>query len=180
MEDRCILQADFSATRIIAGRKCLQLIFEVPIEAADDAMAKLGGFPQPGENRWVAIALLDTKIAATDSINQSMRGTSNPEIAGATPAPALQVSEANGSSKKWADYSRSQQAAILCQDPEFQRYFGAQNTNDAAVKLKDLFHISSRSVLDNYDMEANWSEFVALYNLHRERVRPLRGAKNGS
>jgi hypothetical protein len=50
------LQATFSSFRLVQGRKVAQLIFEVPIEAADNALSALGGVPNPAEERWVGIA----------------------------------------------------------------------------------------------------------------------------
>jgi hypothetical protein len=56
-------QATFSDFRIVKGRKVAQLVFELPLEGADAALAALGGLPQPATERWFAIARL-TKEAA--------------------------------------------------------------------------------------------------------------------
>jgi len=76
MTEHCIIKADFSATRTVAGRKVQQLIFEVAIEDADDVLAKLGGFPHPGKSQPCAIALLDeTKLGqATDPTASTPNG----------------------------------------------------------------------------------------------------------
>lgn len=56
-----VTQATFADFRLIKGRKVAQLVFEVAIEKADEALAALGGLPQPAEEKWVAIARLETK-----------------------------------------------------------------------------------------------------------------------
>jgi hypothetical protein len=40
-------QGTFSDFRLIKGRKVCQIVIEVPIEQADQALAALGGLPQP-------------------------------------------------------------------------------------------------------------------------------------
>jgi hypothetical protein len=61
MNDAAVTQGTFSDFRLIKGRKCAQIVIEVPIEQADQALAALGGLPQPAEEKWVAIARLETK-----------------------------------------------------------------------------------------------------------------------
>jgi hypothetical protein len=54
-------QATFASFRLVQGRKVAQLIFELPIEAADNALSVLGGVPNPEQTRWVGIARIDPK-----------------------------------------------------------------------------------------------------------------------
>src|SRR4051794_33660425 len=62
MDDKAaVTQGTFSDFRLIKGRKCAQIVIEVPIEQADQALAALGGLPQPATEAWVAIARLETK-----------------------------------------------------------------------------------------------------------------------
>jgi len=56
-----VTQGTFADFRLIKGRKCAQIVIEVPIEQADQALAALGGLPQPATEAWVAIARLETK-----------------------------------------------------------------------------------------------------------------------
>lgn len=153
MADHCAISADYVNWRPVNGRKVLQLVFEVPLESTHDVLTKLGT-PTPGESKWVAIALLDLS------------------------KPKELVQAEGGSPKKWNDYKPSQQAAILCDDPDFQRYFNAEGPKDAAEKLRQHFKIESRAHLDEtFHNAERWMEFVALYRLHQERHgSPLRGA----
>lgn len=139
-----VLQADFATWRPVQGRKVLQLIFEVPIENTEHVL-KILGVPNPGDSKWCEIKLLQ------------------PEAEG-------QVSEANGSHKKWNEYTRSQQAAILCSDPEFQRYFsGGGSELMTKEMLRRQLRIESRKELDKPENHARWDEFVAIYNMKRPK-----------
>jgi hypothetical protein len=55
-----VFRATFSDFRPVKGRKVLQIILEVPIEEGDGALRVLGGLPQPHQERWVAVARLET------------------------------------------------------------------------------------------------------------------------
>lgn len=143
-----VIQADYVNWRTVVGRKTLQLIFEIDISLQGDVLEMLGP-PRTDVSVPCAIALLDMKAVKAES----------------------QESVANGHPKKsWPELARSQQAGILCSDEDFQRYFGVSTTLDASAKLKEHFHISSRTVLDSDpEMGPRWDEFVALYRLHCER-----------
>jgi hypothetical protein len=146
MTEHCIIKADFASFRPVQGRKVLQLVLEVAIEEGDDALKKLGGMPRPGESRWCAIALLEPEAAKAEG-----------------------QAEGGSPKKSWAEYPRSQQAAILCGDPDFWRYFICASEGDATKRLKEHFRISSRKELDDPQKHGLWDEFVALYNLYRAR-----------
>jgi hypothetical protein len=61
MTDAAATQGTFADFRLIKGRKVCQIVIEVPIEQADQALAALGGLPQPATEAWVAIARLETR-----------------------------------------------------------------------------------------------------------------------
>jgi hypothetical protein len=61
MTEAAVTQGTFSDFRLIKGRKVCQIVIEVPIEQADQALAALGGLPQPMAETWVALARLETK-----------------------------------------------------------------------------------------------------------------------
>jgi hypothetical protein len=58
MNEPSAIKATFADFKIVKTRKLAQLIFEIPIEQADSALAALGGIPRSDAERWVAIALL--------------------------------------------------------------------------------------------------------------------------
>src|SRR3954453_6625979 len=55
------VQGSFADFKLVKTRKTAQIIIEVPIEQADQAVAALGGLPQPATEAWVALARLETK-----------------------------------------------------------------------------------------------------------------------
>jgi hypothetical protein len=55
------IQGTFADFKLVKTRRTVQIVIEVPIEQADQALAALGGLPQPAEEKWVAIARLETK-----------------------------------------------------------------------------------------------------------------------
>jgi hypothetical protein len=61
MTDAAVTQGTFADFRLIKGRKICQIVIEVPIEQADQALSALGGLPQPATEAWVALARLEIK-----------------------------------------------------------------------------------------------------------------------
>jgi hypothetical protein len=59
MDSPAAIRGTFSDFRLIKGRKCAQIICEIPIEEADAALSVLGGIPQPASERWIALAPLN-------------------------------------------------------------------------------------------------------------------------
>lgn len=116
MTDAPIIQADFVKPMPVPSRKVLQLVFEVPEEAADHAMAVLGGYPQSGENRWCAIALLMDKAADT--------GTAEPVQTQTAPAVVNDVPKRPTSTEGWSEAKRKmvQSSGIIRNEAAFQDY----------------------------------------------------------
>ena len=56
MSEPAAFTASYSDLKVIRGRKVVQFVFEVPIEAAGHAMNVLGGMPNPMSETWFAIA----------------------------------------------------------------------------------------------------------------------------
>ena len=179
MSEHCIIRADFSATRSVAGRKVLQLIFEVPIEAADDAMARLGGFPLPGENRWCAIALLENgkhvsgnavgpqksapKLSAPSALGAGQTGK-QPSHTTATTAAGTTSETQSHDRKPFASLPLSQQAAIRCGDVLFQEYLKFEDEADTARAVRKLCCVDSRSqIVAGSPAGSIWNQLEASY-----------------
>jgi hypothetical protein len=128
-ESPAALRACFSDFRLIKGRKQAQLVLEIPIEEADNALAVLGGIPQPQSDCWVAVARLN--------------GVAKPE-----PEPKEK--------RKWDDLKLSMQAGIRCEEPAFWRfinesYSGYRPITDqeaAATFVRRECQVDSRSGLN--------------------------------
>lgn len=54
------LTADFVDAKSRPAQSSFRLMFDVPIEYADQALKLLGGWPLPGESRIVTISLAKT------------------------------------------------------------------------------------------------------------------------
>ena len=123
------IKATFSDFRLVKGRKCAQLVFEVPLEGADAALGSLGGLPRPDAERWFGIVALDLSKAASE----------------APDAPANQR-------KPFETLPAPQQAALRCNDTNFQRFLCEQgflvtDAESAAVALRHRLNIDSRADL---------------------------------
>jgi len=153
------ISAAFADFRIIKGRKVAQLIFETPLEAADEALRMLGGLPRPDAERWVGIAPLVGKPKAEQQ----------PE---APPPEPEKVKE----SVPFRDKPRSQQAGILLNDPQFRAWWGPDdgsewNAAEADRALKVQLHIASKRDLDQPGPAADaWDRLVATYRADTGRV----------
>lgn len=126
MDKPCAIQADFADFRRVKGRKVLQLFFEIPLEQSEEALRVLG-HPTVGESKWCAIALLDL---------------SKPSAASETQAAPTK------DRRPFSSLPLSQQAALKCADADFQRWLIVENEDAAAVKVRRLCDIESRSELD--------------------------------
>jgi hypothetical protein len=145
MTDAAVTQGTFADFRLIKGRKCAQIVIEVPIEQADQALAALGGLPQPTTEAWVAVARLN--------------GVEKPE-----PEPKEK--------RRWEDLKLSMQASIRCNEPAFWKFLerdmrGAgniENAEDAAAFVRMFCRVDSRSSLNtNPSAAVYWRGLEAQY-----------------
>lgn len=103
MSAPAVISGDFATFRHVQGRKCLQLVIEVPAEAAASVFSTLG-YPGSGNPIPVAVARLVEQPAAA-----------------AAPAPAER--------KSWDSLPYAQQAAIRCREPDFHRFCAERAEN---------------------------------------------------
>ena len=57
---KAAIMGTFSNFKIVPTRKLVQVIIEIPIEKADEALRALGGIPMSDQERWVAIARIES------------------------------------------------------------------------------------------------------------------------
>lgn len=123
------IAATFSDFRIVKGRKVAQMVFEIPIEQANAALAALGGVPQPGSEQWVGVAPLEP------------------------PAPRPEKP------KTWDDLSYPQRAGIRCSDKAFQDWMDAPDAEACADAVREYCGVKSRSELAENELAAErWVE----------------------
>jgi len=158
--------AAFAATyadwKLIRTRKCIQVVFEVPLEAANEAHAALGGMPNPAAEAWFAIARLDVSKVQQTEEEPEQSTKANPQPASATlPGRA-------------PDRKLSQLAGMLSKAPLFHRYMeddkilAATNVNEeiAANYIRVFCHVKSRS-----EIVANTPAAEAFLKLYDDFIR---------
>ena len=150
MSKSAAFSASFSDCRIVKGRKVLQLCFEVPLEAGDNALSALGGFPRPDKEIWVAIALLDQKAVSE---------------------PAKPEKD----HRKWYEMPPSQQAAIRCGELGFQLWLSSREEpkpgEDTADVVRRICAVASRKDLDaGSPSTLKWFDLDNDYRAEREHA----------
>lgn len=115
------IAATFSDFRIVKGRKVAQLVLEVPLEKADDALKLLGGVPRPDAERWVGVAPLKAEPKAQEPKER----------------------------RPFHTLARSAQAALLAEDERFRKWIGAKDADEATRHIKGSLAIASRTELNS-------------------------------
>lgn len=111
------IAGSFADAKIVKTRSTLQLIIELPIEQADAALKALGGVPQPGREKPVAVALLDTDAITSGPLAAPPAApTHPPEEIHQAPAKQRQVGAATVAERAM------RRCGILCGDREFQSW----------------------------------------------------------
>lgn len=121
MTDAAIIKATFSEWRMVKGRKVLQIICEVPLEAQGHVFQALGA-PMPDAETWVAIARLQEPTAQPDQLEDHRKPKSLAQIAG-----------------------------IICNEPAFWAFVHVNDADEAAKYVRGHCGVTSRSALDSND-----------------------------
>ncbi len=127
------ISATFSQMKPVPSRNVVQIILEIPFEAADKVLEQLGGYPQPLKEKWVAVALLKDE-------------------------PKQIAPPAEKPKRHLADMSLAQVAGIFCNDPKFWEFLNVKyydsiviDSEEAAAKLvRGFCNVDSRAKLDKH------------------------------
>jgi hypothetical protein len=86
-EKPAVFKATYSDFRTIKGRKVVQIVLEVPVEAGNNALDVLGGVPRPDQEVWVAVARLVTteKKAMESKTDKKVNFTTQSAMCGNDP-----------------------------------------------------------------------------------------------
>ena len=130
------ISASLVDVRNVAQHKCVRLEIHVPAEQAGLVLAAFG-WPTSVDPVPVAIARLDLSKAVSDA----------PE-------------KPNSPPRNFADLPAPQQAALRCNDPNFQKFLVSDgDAEKAANRVRLICHVKSRSELaTNADARAKWIE----------------------
>lgn len=156
MTDHAVIKAEYSDYRRVKGRKVIQLVCEVPIEQAATVHERLGEPGAHDKQIWVAIALLkpDAKEA---------------------PAKEAPKEKLPRERVPFDKLKPSQQAGILCADPEFWAFLEIDNAaNDeaaeaiAARKVRNICGVSTRSDLCS---GGSWTALLKQFRAYQTEQR---------
>lgn len=161
------IKASFSDYRRIKGRKVGQLVFEVPLETFQAAIAALGGEPAAVEERWVAIALLNPEIVNPPA----RRGTPAEPDDGSKSSPDRSAGGVK-ERRSFDELPASQQAAMLCNEPRFARFLKEEYRDlmeiahdDTPSVVRHICLVESRSQIGGPETASGrlWRELYAEY-----------------
>ena len=143
-------QGFYSDLRFIKTRSVAAITIEIPIEQASAFVAAFGA-PTPGAEIPVAIARIDPKKLASEA-----------------PKPSGEAKER----RRFHDLPLSQQAAMRCNEPAFQKFlmeecgYDAANAPDAATAVREICGVSSRgNISDDHPSGAIWRKLESDYFL---------------
>lgn len=141
------IKATFSDFKLVRGRKVAQLVLEVPLEAADQALSALGGLPNPASETWVALARLDPNAK-----------------------PDAQPPAAPKERRRFNAMLPAQQAALRCKDEAFQRFMHEEGhspsmaEDDVTAAVRNYCGVISRSELATQPTaQARWSDLRDMF-----------------
>ena len=147
--------ATYSDAKFVKTRSVLQVVLEIPIERANEFFRAFGT-PTPNTETWVAVARLNIGRENVSAVVGAGAG------------------ERDDKSQKVDRHPLARDAAIRCNDEFFQSYLerhygtrapGSMNTNKAAIIVRQLCGVQSRSQLDEEPRAADkWRSIVAQFN----------------
>lgn len=119
------IMASLHSYKSLATRKQLQITLEVPSEYAAQAL-KMLGVGDPSGSQWFAVTRMNAQ-------------PKNGHPAGESPAALPPHADKAEGQDKPRTYTRSQRAAIMCQDPAFQSWIIGRDvgTNSVVSTLGD-------------------------------------------
>lgn len=190
MQNAAAFRATYSDWRLIKGRKVVQVVFELPLEAADEAYTALGGMPNPAAEVWCAVARLNIAGAGAspasglrttvDEPEQHNPGGSHALVPDDEPScdvPASDEPAPERARKSWYDMTAAQQAGILCNDDGFCKYLrdeysaiynatsGPANQSERAAQVvRRICGVASRNLIErNPTATVKWRNLVSDY-----------------
>lgn len=161
------------------GLKVARVWIEIPIEKSAEFI-KLFGTPDLADPKPMAIALIkDSKITPQGEDGPATEGS------GVVIPPSEQGGEVRDSRKSFRDMPRSQQAALKCQDEEFQIWLAktyeiswdsfyyvlnATSRSTANMVVKDILGIASKRELDKDEEAAKrWDALLTSFDMRHYR-----------
>jgi len=179
MDKPAAIEGCYVDLKFMPGIKCARVSIDIPIEHSN-AFLKMFDAPDRANPVPVVVARLATSPAEQSSSRLSGDTENGPDgkapdpKAGRSAGPATPVAEAQGQDKP-RTYTRSQIAAMKCQDQEFQVWLGGSECRGNArwcnQLLKGQLDIMSKSELDVEGPKAQaFDKLLASFD-YRNQVR---------
>jgi hypothetical protein len=159
MTKAAAFRATYADWKLIKTRSVVQVVLEVPLEQADAAYQVLGGMPDPGAERWCAIA----RLGGNEPVETAGPGQS---------AAAPQDRPLKPRKPVAAEKRLAQQAGIMCADPVFWAFLedfqvGRAPVHDeqtAADAIRHYCNVKSRSEISpNSDAGRIWIDLESRF-----------------
>ncbi len=157
MTDAIAITGTYADFKLIKTRKVAQMVIEIPVESAQAVIEKFG-IPQPHQERWVAVALLNSSPEGSPT-------ASPPEVA--APHPPAEPERA----ERTRPTPLATKIAMLCQDRQFQKWLGVDSTDRAAVLVRQRCGVKSRSEIEsNPEARTLWSQLHTEFEMATGRI----------
>jgi hypothetical protein len=155
------IAATLSNFRPVSTRKVVQLILEIPIERATEALMALGGVPDPSNPQWVGVVALTEEPVEEDAIKLF------PRIDRSTPLEPPQEPQP----RRFQDLPLSQQAALRIKSEAFRRFLSEKfnlprgvDESDADMLIKNICDVTSKADIKSGSYGAHeWSKLDAQF-----------------
>lgn len=166
-----VFRAAYAEWKVIKTRAAVQLIFEIPIERADEAYQVLGGMPIAAHEVWCGIARLKggdaTETRSAPDAERTPGRIDAPPRPVATPLPG----GADKERRKFSTLPYPQQAALRCQDASFRAFLretnraAARNEAEAREYVIEYCNINSRAeIRPGTEAETYWLDIDKAYD----------------
>jgi len=150
-------QAVYADWKLIKTRSVVQVVFELPVEQADQAYEVLGGMPVAAKERWFGVAAIRNPEASP--------GASVPQ-----PDPVTQP-RPDRAKRDWNDLPPAQQAGIRCEEAAFGAFLMDEHADDLneagghwAECVRMICGVKSRSELNtNHKARVIWHQLNDQY-----------------
>ena len=109
-------KAVYADWKLIKTRSVVQVVFELPVEQADQAYEVLGGMPVAAKERWFGVAAIRNPEAS-------------PGASVSQPDPVTQP-RPDRVKRDWRDLQPAQQAGIRCGEKSFSAFLEEERASD--------------------------------------------------
>lgn len=176
-------KATYAEWRVIKTRATVQIVFEMPVEKADEAYQALGGMPIAAREVWCAIARLEKEVmrsGASDgpavAVGKGTEGLTQPP-----PSTVLRIKTGEAERRDWNSLAYSQRAGIRCEEPIFRAFLremcgkpDVRSADSAATAIREICEVESRGdIRKGTEAEKKWLEIESWFAAWQTKERAM-------